>query len=741
MDVANRRITRSIGSGVLTELRIHGVGGAGPESVLDVPYSDFVAGDPTAGFFARPTELPLGGPPRRVEAYSWGGLTSRSRLRALWILLLPFALVNLGGWMLAQARPGLLTPRAVNQWMAAAAVRVLGLVVTATAVLYAAVAAIDLYGYQCGVELCTGDRLLLWPVANTWSSVSLGRQLAVASLIPIGVIALIAYLTKRSQDWVHPDVAEDPAHLDPAPHVDLTDRGFWTAKHVAHRLGLAHTAVAFATVGYILSATVAELPDVGFGDGYKVTFAALMIGGATLVVLIGRLGKIWFWSLLGLSGSALGGLVWVTMLLDGDARQLGQAPGTRSLASPLGAVTVAVLVVIALVQLVAVARGESIRNRVYNWFAPLAVLFGGLSLVLVVGSGALIQVANYLGNGVSHATWVAGADPSAGWPVVYSDTAAAVAVNTLIVLAIVVVTALGVFVYRWVRRDRPTAVVAEYAGADTGNRLVMRIAQRVSTARVLAGMTDHAGTVVVTAIIGLVAAISVAAFIEPIGGSRFLASLQEPAANLLALLVIGAVILIGRTTRSEGLRRGIGIVWDILTFWPRWYHPWAPPAYGERAVPQLAHRIRTLTADGCVVVSAHSQGSLVAVAAIAKLGAEHGSVPRVGLITHGSPLRRLYGRYLTRYVNGALLQRVTELLAAGGGWVNLHRRTDFIGGTMMDEALPGFEDRSLLDPPTLALELGGPIPKPAKHFGYFHDPIHDELIAAMATALGCEGAP
>ena len=36
---------------------------------------------------------------RHVECYSWGGLTSRSKVRVLWLALLPFLFGNLAGWM------------------------------------------------------------------------------------------------------------------------------------------------------------------------------------------------------------------------------------------------------------------------------------------------------------------------------------------------------------------------------------------------------------------------------------------------------------------------------------------------------------------------------------------------------------------------------------------------------------------------------------------------------------------
>jgi len=80
--------------GGLTEIRVHGVGGTSPESLLGDSTPTRVAGDRVAGFYR--TSDAAG---RHREAYSWGGLTSRSRMRALWALLLPSMLANMAGWM------------------------------------------------------------------------------------------------------------------------------------------------------------------------------------------------------------------------------------------------------------------------------------------------------------------------------------------------------------------------------------------------------------------------------------------------------------------------------------------------------------------------------------------------------------------------------------------------------------------------------------------------------------------
>src|ERR1041384_3064180 len=75
------------------ELRLHGVGGTSPEDLLGDLAPQLVAGDRIAGFYRTADHPPVEGRnARRIEAYSWGGLTSRSASRVLWVLMLPFAL-------------------------------------------------------------------------------------------------------------------------------------------------------------------------------------------------------------------------------------------------------------------------------------------------------------------------------------------------------------------------------------------------------------------------------------------------------------------------------------------------------------------------------------------------------------------------------------------------------------------------------------------------------------------------
>jgi hypothetical protein len=80
-----------------TELRVHGVSGTPPESMLEHPTVQRVSGDASSGFYRRVWQaesIAEDTGATVLEAYSWGGLTAGSKLRALWLLLIPFLLAN-----------------------------------------------------------------------------------------------------------------------------------------------------------------------------------------------------------------------------------------------------------------------------------------------------------------------------------------------------------------------------------------------------------------------------------------------------------------------------------------------------------------------------------------------------------------------------------------------------------------------------------------------------------------------
>ena len=111
----------------------------------------------------------------------------------------------------------------------------------------------------------------------------------------------------------------------------------------------------------------------------------------------------------------------------------------------------------------------------------------------------------------------------------------------------------------------------------------------------------------------------------------------------ISLLVIGLLILGYRAYRSPETRRLVGVLWDLGTFWPRTVHPFAPPCYAARAVPELARRVSALAAQG--------PGGDLRTQPRLRPGRRHrpataagGPAPRVALLTHGVPLHRIYAR-------------------------------------------------------------------------------------------------
>lgn len=124
----------------------------------------------------------------------------------------------------------------------------------------------------------------------------------------------------------------------------------------------------------------------------------------------------------------------------------------------------------------------------------------------------------------------------------------------------------------------------------------------------------------------------------------WLASAGTWVLGALALVIVADAV----ASASPGTVRPLGLVWDLMCFLPRAAHPFGPPSYAERAVPELRARVeRWFEANpgGRVVLSAHSLGSVLAVACLLARPEESPSRPRIGLVTYGSQLRPYFGRF------------------------------------------------------------------------------------------------
>jgi hypothetical protein len=236
------------------------------------------------------------------------------------------------------------------------------------------------------------------------------------------------------------------------------------------------------------------------------------------------------------------------------------------------------------------------------------------------------------------------------------------------------------------------------------------------------------------------------------------------AASWIAVGVsVGAFLSIRRGLRDPGFRTRIGILWDVASFWPRTFHPFAPPTYTARTVPELQERIAEIAGEpgGRTILSGHSQGAVVSFAAIASLS--RSLRENVFLVTHGNPLARFYVNYFPQYFPAELLVTVGRSLRRSGSfrdgsWLNFHRATDPIGdpisradltrvpeppspppgvrdalcGPASGDVLGSLPDVRLDDPPAGPRDGGGPPPEVLGHGGYRADPRMTAAVDAIA---------
>ena len=315
----------------VTEIRVHGVGGATPESMLDVEQVRQVAGDRVSGFYRPRQETPG----RHVEAYSWGGFTSRSHARALWVFLLPFMLANLAGWTSAPRKKGPDTAGPVHAFRLAAA-KWGALALTLSVLMTFSLILVDAVAYQCGAQAaCAGSASWLAPL--TWADlpenpahrVVLGGLLMAAILT---VFAVLSYTSRRRYEAVEPpyrmrgDRPYPPASGASAAYLPggLANDEFWSGKLAHTRLSRLHLAAGFASMttvtalctmhideqapddltarlrglALVVSGVVAVLATVGLGlDGLKrlagrrpwpsAVVLALALGGFAVAVVAG----------------------------------------------------------------------------------------------------------------------------------------------------------------------------------------------------------------------------------------------------------------------------------------------------------------------------------------------------------------------------------------------------------------------------------------------------------------------
>jgi hypothetical protein len=734
------------------ELRIHGVGGAPATDNLQSPATVQVAGDATAGFFR--AWYPGGtatGRPRR-EAYCWGGLNTRASSRALYLLLIPFMLVNVAHWALP-AHP---TKRAgALNGLARSCLRVLALALTVAFIATTATVFGDLVAWQAPAR----GALPSW--LGWYSRRDTGPRLAIGLLVVLAVLGALVALsvsTVRSYErWgagTYPD--EDAGW-------PLTQPTFWRGERPVNRQRDCHVATGSAIV-----LLFAALPASSAGGlRWLVISLAIAIGFVALVLVASpwadrqrNAGAEEKWPDVVCRWFAIASAALATAAC--IARFWWRVhPGPRALPGDQMMQVwsvVAEFAVLALLTVAVVIRAPWKPGKEVMGYGLIAPLLAAVACVVatIFGSSLTLAVANVIGS----PKVTVGAGKVHGQTLLLPSTVYAGGLG--MVAALVLVIGGAGYLLTWSRWETnrlartdderaPDSVQSSYPqpGGQDAVRVVARIWARSQ-------LTDHAATAL--AVLALPTAGLLAGYLISLQAGADATVLQR-LAQIGGTIGVAVTVYFLAVLRSAFLdaskRKRFGLLWDVGTFWPRACHPFGPPCYAERSVPEVVTRIRRLVGDdvqgpadpaaaqqdaeargraphdpveqpGPLLLTGYSQGTPISVAVLAQLSGAVRS--RLALLTLAAPIRRLYGRAFPAYFGPDQLARLRGYLTADDvvRWRNLVRRSDYIGGWAFDPALRPADnvlvDATIYDPPVLWPDKDPSPPATHLHSDLFADP-------------------
>ncbi|WP_189865711.1 hypothetical protein [Streptomyces poonensis] len=756
--------------------------------MLDDPRTVRITGDGTAAVFRRIDDADAESRPGDhrgkpvPEAYVWCNLTSGNGSRALWLLLLPFMVVNLAHWMRPTTHGRRRTVRLYGLL-----VRLTGLTLTVLLVAAACEVALDLTAWQCaGTRACAEDHSWLGFLSpdvsggGWWSQP--GRRLALASLVPAALTGLLWYLSHRTWSTYesHEPLHRTPGTEEEAEHTALSRPGFWYGRRLVARLRAAHTAAGFLTIAAAVGTSAAR-HDRGPGGpallevlGWLLN-TTLVAGAAVTVWVVCRRGRTEHRLDRELDRALVRRLpmasvaVWVLALLYAgwsrpEWHSERRLPGDMTFG---GIVLVQSLLVVALgVVAHTLYRSRPHARTAMRGLAGPAVAMLACALGGVMSGGVAQRVADWL-NGTGDTAVL-------GPPVLLTWQASVIPPLLIVVVLLVAWLTRRTTVLR--RREMP-AVEREYGlaarshkpgrprnadgagGKDTPapsdddpERRDRARTRRIARTRALAALTDRAprivGVVCAAALLLGVGALLGATTTGKTPGAAargthpFVEGAADTAQALGSWLIgLGFLLFVTwgrRAYKDASARRTIGILWDVGTFWPRAAHPFAPPCYAERAVPDLTWRMETWTraTGGRLVLSGHSQGSVLAAAAAWQLSPSVRK--RIALLTYGSPLERLYGRWFPAHFGPHALGSLHREVDC---WRNLYRLTDPIGGPVR---LPGdhgpqVDAEPFRDPLAYGRTRAHPLPAPILgHSEYQADPAFARERRRLLDRIGPE---
>ncbi|WP_249380771.1 hypothetical protein [Actinotalea sp. K2] len=757
------------------------------------------------GGLSRTTPLAGTGAPTPAQALVGGFV------RLGWALMLPFGLLNVAFWS-RRLEPG----GQASGWqdgVGAAATRLFALLLTLLLVSTVGVVALDLLATQC----FAGGQLACERVPGgleALASATHGQRLAVAGLVPVAVLGLVALLSMVSRTR-YEQLVTVPSGGGARSQPPLATHGFWSSAcltaatarlHLAGGLFLVVLSTAWhqvvvavhgCTAGAVLVCGVGVLSSpsaVPFGLTAALALAGLLVVG---VVVASRaschLARPGGAGARGVERRASVVLAFGSLLIVAQTVLLVVVPHDVGDTALQGSAGVPVVLTVAMLGIAVPAlrwRGRAgRRHEAWGGRAPGVVLILALGSALALSSLVVVAAGDWLNGRRPAGDLARQGDSLLVVPPVLLWFGVAALVALVGVGAVV-----GVAAARTARTLEPAgSLVDAGAGPAAGRKGARGTASSrflgragagaaLGRARRSAALAHRAepllGVLALAVGLSVVVALALAATVGQGGDGRPLAGVADRAvagASLpgqvvgvlvdVALWSVGAVAALVAVSLVGGVmiarNRPLGVVWDIVCVLPRAGHPFGPPCYAERAVPELVHRydaaLREGSGSGRVVVSAHSMGAVLAVASVIAARVELGAaaVRRLALLTYGTQLGPWAGRLLPELVGpaatGAAPVRGARLFApdpwtdldvargrpravtasddrtwtlvgllsgrAGLRWVNLWRRTDPLGLPVEPRCTdaPGVRG---VDRAAEEVETSGYLPVVAGHGGY-----------------------
>jgi hypothetical protein len=808
------------GGGPPWELRVHGVAGTPPEQLLEATAVELPTGMPRGLELHRARQVP-----QHRRAFSWGALTSGEPRHAFNVLLLPYMLANVAGWMLPTlAKPVGVLPSAPDGSDSSPAplvravvlvVRLNGLVVTAIFALFVALAFLRVL-----------PALLATLLGDGWSAV-LGYFGGVVTLLSLGGFTKVRPRDATARLW-----GEDGVPVVDRVGAAWFDRDqdrLWATPQTAAHLHRAHVCAAIAIVVAVADRTGLESVSSWRAGS---TVASLVAAAAVLVlatvatgVLTLRAGRrlpqpwsrlVRTWLPVLTAVAVAGGVAGAPALPIEPTAQLPVVPAALTL---VGAASLVLTVLLGFVVCCTRPVGTTVRQA---WNGPWVLLLAA-AVGTVFGAGLLTSLLRLVGRFVFE-------DPvreQAQEQVLRSLPSSLEWVALAFTVVAVVLLLLGVHAFvrasrgvdaaipaRWMVTLRavvtPTSTWVTTIGVSGALALVALLVagfrcadptrggtwpatelQPLADPGCLAPVTDDAILAWLTGLLLLAVAYAVigltaGGFVRfGVGGALGLLSLAvlirgvaqvagwqlgwltafEPPVSLPTVVtsvafVFPVSLLVGRLAlggmRDRQTRRGLAVLWDVATFWPRWFHPFAQRSYSDTAVSRLSALLQERasvtpgppggTPPGPTVLAPHSQGSVLAVPAIlhAAQAQPTPDLSSLALLTYGSPLGTLYREAFPAMFPPSLTTTVAQLLSPAGDeatpataprWRNLWRRSDPIGGAIWrpdDEGrIPAVDALSQEPGDASALGIADTWVPSRNHSNYFSEPAYPQALAEL----------